>query len=82
MIHAFCDFFVIKKKDINLLLFPFIDVNECVEGIHSCLEGTEECRNIDGAYECDVKCDEGFIYSVNLGTCIGNYFQAFYDLLM
>ncbi|XP_054011032.1 fibrillin-1-like [Hylaeus anthracinus] len=46
------------------------DVNECAEGIHSCLDGSEECRNTEGAYECDVKCRKGFTYSINLGTCI------------
>ena len=59
------------------LLFFFLDVNECAEGIHSCFEGTEECRNIEGAYECDVKCDKGFTYNVNLGTCVGNYFMFY-----
>ncbi|XP_076668059.1 uncharacterized protein LOC143368830 isoform X1 [Andrena cerasifolii] len=46
------------------------DVDECAEGIHSCVEGTEVCRNIEGAYECDVKCEKGFIYNINLGTCV------------
>ncbi|XP_076756473.1 uncharacterized protein LOC143426737 [Xylocopa sonorina] len=45
------------------------DVNECAEHIHSCLEDTEECRNIEGGYECDTKCDKGFAYNANLGTC-------------
>ena len=53
-------------------------MNECAEGIHSCFEGTEECRNIEGAYECDVKCDKGFTYNVNLGTCVGNYFMFYW----
>ncbi|XP_012149839.2 uncharacterized protein LOC100874867 [Megachile rotundata] len=46
------------------------DVDECAEAIHSCIEGTEECRNTEGAYECDIKCEKGFIYNVNLGTCV------------
>lgn len=46
------------------------DVDECAEKIHSCLEDTEKCRNTEGAYECDIKCDKGFIYSINLGICI------------
>ncbi|XP_034188272.2 uncharacterized protein LOC117607997 isoform X1 [Osmia lignaria lignaria] len=46
------------------------DVDECAEAIHSCIEGTEQCRNTEGAYECDVKCTNGFIYNVNLGTCV------------
>ncbi|XP_015191223.1 PREDICTED: fibrillin-2-like [Polistes dominula] len=45
------------------------DVDECAERIHSCLE-TEECRNIAGAYECDMKCHEGFVYSISFGSCI------------
>ncbi|XP_047357054.1 fibrillin-1-like isoform X1 [Vespa velutina] len=46
------------------------DVDECAEGIHSCLEETEECRNIAGAYECDIKCHKGFVYSISFGNCI------------
>ncbi|CAK9820357.1 FBN2 [Anthophora quadrimaculata] len=46
------------------------DVDECAEEIHSCLEDSEECRNTEGAYECDVKCRKGFTYNVNLGICI------------
>ncbi|XP_024943000.1 fibrillin-1 isoform X2 [Cephus cinctus] len=46
------------------------DVDECTEGIHGCLPEIEACRNIDGAYECDIKCQGGFIFSVNLGACI------------
>ncbi|XP_017758004.1 PREDICTED: fibrillin-3-like [Eufriesea mexicana] len=54
----------------NKLLEQCEDVNECEEKIHSCSEATEECRNTEGAYECDVKCKQGFAYDVNLGTCI------------
>lgn len=55
------------------IFFAAIDVDECAEAIHSCVEGTEQCRNTEGAYECDVKCTNGFIYNVNLGTCVGKY---------
>ncbi|XP_076376095.1 uncharacterized protein LOC143259120 [Megalopta genalis] len=46
------------------------DVDECAESIHSCLEDSEECKNTEGAYECNIKCRKGFIYSNNLGVCI------------
>ncbi|XP_014488735.1 PREDICTED: fibrillin-1-like [Dinoponera quadriceps] len=46
------------------------DVDECAEAIHSCLEDVEECRNTDGAYECDMKCEKGFTYSISMGICV------------
>ncbi|XP_076276277.1 uncharacterized protein LOC143207096 [Lasioglossum baleicum] len=46
------------------------DVDECAEGIDSCLDDSEECRNTEGAYECNIKCRKGFTYSNNLGVCI------------
>lgn len=47
------------------------DVDECAEEIHSCQTDVEECRNTEGAYECDVKCENGFEYSNSLDTCVG-----------
>lgn len=47
------------------------DVDECAEAIHSCLADVEECRNTDGAYECDTKCEKGFTYNIGLGICVG-----------
>ncbi|XP_024879851.1 fibrillin-3-like [Temnothorax curvispinosus] len=46
------------------------DVDECAEAIHSCLADVEQCRNTEGAYECDMKCGKGFTYSIGLGVCI------------
>ncbi|KAK0170128.1 hypothetical protein PV328_010728 [Microctonus aethiopoides] len=46
------------------------DVDECAEGLHGCLPEVEECRNTDGAYECDVQCRKGFTFSRNLGICV------------
>ncbi|KAL6257929.1 hypothetical protein P5V15_011528 [Pogonomyrmex californicus] len=46
------------------------DVDECAEDIHSCLADVEQCRNTEGAYECDMKCGRGFTYSIGLGACI------------
>ncbi|EFN68423.1 Fibrillin-2 [Camponotus floridanus] len=46
------------------------DVDECAEAIHSCLTDVEQCRNTEGAYECDMKCEKGFTYSIGLGTCV------------
>ncbi|KAL0113527.1 hypothetical protein PUN28_012588 [Cardiocondyla obscurior] len=46
------------------------DVDECAEAIHSCLPDVEQCRNIEGAYECDMKCGKGFTYSISLGDCV------------
>lgn len=51
----------------------YTDVDECAEGIHGCAEGSEECRNTEGAYECDVSCDPGFTYSTSLGICVGKW---------
>ncbi|XP_046747526.1 fibrillin-2-like [Diprion similis] len=46
------------------------DVDECTEGIDGCLKETEECRNTDGGYECDIKCAPGFTFGSNIGSCI------------
>nr|XP_027216674.1 fibrillin-2-like isoform X4 [Penaeus vannamei] len=47
-----------------------IDVDECDENLHGCEPEKEQCRNTDGAYECDEKCDEGFQFSLALRTCV------------
>ncbi|XP_037784060.1 fibrillin-2-like isoform X6 [Penaeus monodon] len=47
-----------------------IDVDECDENLHGCDPEKEQCRNTDGAYECDEKCDEGFQFSLALRTCV------------
>lgn len=57
----------------------YLDVDECAEEIHSCLKDTEECRNTEGAYECDVKCGKGFTYNVNFGTCTGKYIRILFN---
>jgi fibulin 1/2 len=54
-----------------LLLVRSSDVDECAEEIHSCLADVEQCRNTEGAYECDVKCEKGFKYSNSLDICVG-----------
>lgn len=46
-------------------------MDECAEGIHGCLPEAEECRNIEGGYECDIKCRKGFAFSNRLGVCLG-----------
>ncbi|XP_008553599.1 fibrillin-1 [Microplitis demolitor] len=46
------------------------DVDECVEGLHGCLPEVEECRNTEGAYECDIQCRKGFTFSRSLGICV------------
>lgn len=48
------------------------DVDECGENLHGCTPDTETCRNTVGAYECDMKCDLGYQYSLGLRTCVGN----------
>ncbi|XP_011500132.1 PREDICTED: fibrillin-1 [Ceratosolen solmsi marchali] len=47
-----------------------VDVNECLENIHKCLMDAENCRNLDGSYECEVKCKNGFIFNGNYGACL------------
>lgn len=53
-------------------------MDECAEDIHSCVADVEQCRNTEGAYECDVKCGKGFTYNkkIGLGVCVGE-FSAF-----
>lgn len=48
-------------------------MDECAEAIHSCQADVEQCRNIEGAYECDMKCGKGFTYSIGLGVCVGEF---------
>ncbi|KAG8039052.1 hypothetical protein G9C98_003359 [Cotesia typhae] len=46
------------------------DVDECLEGLHGCLPEVEECRNTEGAYECDILCRKGYTFSRSLGICV------------
>lgn len=57
----------------NLNNCIFADVDECVEGLHGCLPEVEECRNTEGAYECDIQCRKGFTFSRSLGICVGKF---------
>ena len=47
------------------------DVDECAERLHSCDAQAETCRNTEGYYECDEKCDQGFAFSPVFRTCMG-----------
>ena len=60
-------------KETNLdkvlrLLFPFIDIDECLSGIHGC-EGNTTCNNTIGSYCC--RCKKG--YQGNNTNCTGKY---------
>ncbi|CAG5093734.1 Similar to FBN3: Fibrillin-3 (Homo sapiens) [Cotesia congregata] len=46
------------------------DVDECLESLHGCLPEVEECRNTEGAYECDILCRKGYTFSRGLGICV------------
>lgn len=43
------------------------DVDECEEGVHRCTE-EQECHNIQGSYQCQQKCTDGY-QDVN-GRCV------------
>lgn len=43
-------------------------MNECVENLSSCSE-SEVCRNTAGAYDCDAKCEDGFVFDIRLRSC-------------
>ena len=58
-----------------------LDVDECEEELDSCEEQLEECRNTIGGYECDVICQQGFFYSIQYRSCIGNINNACTDIL-
>ncbi|XP_035222665.1 hemicentin-1-like isoform X3 [Stegodyphus dumicola] len=45
-----------------------IDIDECYHGIYNCPED-QECRNIDGGYECIDTCLSGFFRAV-IGSCL------------
>ena len=53
---------------IHRLLFPFIDIDECLSGKHSC-EGNTTCNNTIGSYCC--RCKKG--YQGNNTNCTGKY---------
>lgn len=49
----------------------FSDVDECSEATDGCLPDIEICRNTVGAYECDIRCNNGFEYNIEQDICIG-----------
>ena len=52
----------------NGLLFPLIDIDECLSGNHSC-KGNTTCNNTIGS--CSCKCKKG--YQGNKTNCTGKY---------
>lgn len=84
--HLSLSIFIIKQNFSCVLfcLFFFFtrrsDVDECAENIHSCLTDVEQCRNIEGAYECDMKCEKGFTYNIGLGACVGECSHRLYSI--
>ena len=38
---------------------PFLDLDECVQGSHDCLQNLASCSNTDGSYKCS--CNDGYI---------------------
>ena len=52
----------------NGLLFPLIDLDECLSGKHIC-EGNTTCNNNIGLYSC--RCKKG--YQGNKANCTGKY---------
>ena len=48
-------------------------MDECDEKIDGCNPESELCRNTLGGYECDMKCEEGFEYSMAARACVGKY---------
>ena len=53
---------------VHRLLFPFIDIDECLSGRHGC-EGNTTCNNTIGSYCC--RCKKG--YQTNKTNCTGKY---------
>lgn len=51
-----------------MILLPFIDTNECLEGACATVEGST-CLNTEGSYEC--QCSEGYRLSDDQQTCEG-----------
>ena len=53
----------------------FIDIDECkISGVRC----TQECKNLDGSYEC--KCFSGYKLEANGFTCTGNWSSVKIDL--
>lgn len=40
----------------------------------------EVCKNNEGSYDCEVKCQKGFTFNVNLSSCVGKYFISTFQL--
>ena len=38
---------------------PFLDLDECVQGSHDCLQSLASCSNTDGSFKCS--CNDGYI---------------------
>lgn len=54
----------------------FSDVNECEEGLHSCVAGEEDCVNTVGSYRCKALplCPSGFRRNPSDNRCAGVLF--------
>ena len=37
---------------------PFLDLDECVQGLHDCLQSLASCSNTDGSFKCS--CNDGY----------------------
>ncbi|XP_075217786.1 uncharacterized protein LOC142322595 [Lycorma delicatula] len=52
-----------------------VDVNECIENIHVCQRGTEDCVNLEGGYKCikikqEHNCKTGFRWNSTIASCL------------
>ena len=43
----------------RLFSLPFLDLDECVQGSHDCLQSLASCSNTDGSFKCS--CNDGYI---------------------
>ncbi|XP_076037131.1 uncharacterized protein LOC143022668 isoform X3 [Oratosquilla oratoria] len=53
----------------NAILLTCEDVDECEEKLDGC-DPEEVCRNTVGAYKCDMRCDQGFSFSLAFHACV------------
>jgi hypothetical protein len=46
------------------------DVDECVQNLHSCRQGSEACFNVAGSYKCG--CQWGYLFDTDTQQCVQN----------
>lgn len=73
-------FHLLSFNILNYFFFLILreDIDECLENTHKCIAETETCKNLDGSFECEIKCDTGYMYSGFYAACLGKNFMCIF----